>query len=238
MAYSDFAVNTRQQSWEQEGEVLQTIQEVIDLHFALFRYAGKLEYTEKNELQRVWFGLSTSAFHSLRVALYALESGYYSQCFTLTRAALEDWLVAFDCKSHPQTVEALLGSGGRVPAFRVMAERLPEDRKVLWRNGGDGDGAYGSLSTFAHPRQRALEATVGGDGTALIFPAYNEIRFALAAKLLLQVALLMLEFVERLADYLTTPASQEWKSRNLKEVEPKGFALLKSLVYRSNSYVN
>ena len=47
---------------------------------------GTLEATEDNKLQRVWLALTTSASHSSRVALYALESGYYTQSFALTRA--------------------------------------------------------------------------------------------------------------------------------------------------------
>ena len=96
------------------------------------------------------------------------------------------------------------------------------------------------MSTFAHPRKRALEATVNEKGTVLIVPEYIEMRFALAALELLKVAMLMLEFVERLverlADYLATPASLGWKSQNLKKVRPNGMALLESLVNRCNTY--
>ena len=236
MTFSDFALETRQQSWKQEGEVLQIIQEVLDLHFSLFRHPFTLELTEDNKLQRVWLALTTSAFHSLRIGYDALESGCYSQCFTLTRVALEDWLVAVDCQSHSETIEALLDSKRRFPAFKRMAKRLPEELKVHWEEIGDNEGNYGFLSTFAHPRQRALQATVNFSGTILIVPEYDAIWFTLASNLLLEVTLLMLSFVEKLADFLGTPASQEWQSQNLKEVKPKGFATFDSLQKRIMSY--
>ena len=216
--------------------MLQTIQEVIDLHFDLFRHPAELQLSEENQLQQVWLGLTTSAFHSLRISLHALGSGYYAQSFTLTRAAFEAWLTAADCKSHDETVQALLNSEIRAPRLETMAQRLPEEFKVLWRRVGDPEGYYGFLSTFAHPRKRALEATVNVDGTVLSVPEYIEMRFALAALELLKVSILMLVFVEKLADYLATPASLGWKSQNLKKVRPNGMALLESLVNRCITY--
>ena len=237
MTYSDFLLNVRLKAWEEEREVLQTIGEGIDLHFDLFRHPWKLAMNENNRREQVWLGLTTSGFHSLRIAVYALESGYYTQCFILTRAALEHWLTAHDCKSNPKTVEALLELQGRVPRFSTMAERLPENLKALWKDVNDPEGTYGFLSTFAHPRSRALEATSNEAGTVLIVPEYDEMRFALAAKLLLQTVLLLFDYVERLADYLATPASVEWKSRSLEPVKAKCFALFDSLLHRLNSYM-
>ena len=39
----------------------------------------------------------------------------------------------------------------------------------------------------------------------------------------------MLGFVERLADYLDSPESLEWKNLQLGTVKPKGYGLLESL---------
>ena len=237
MTYSDFLLNVRRTTWEEEREVLKVIIEGIDLHFALFKHPGNLTHTADNRLQQVWLQSTTSGFHSLRVAVDSLGSGYYTQCFMLTRAALEHWLIAHDCICNPATVDALLGLRGSVPRPSTMAQRLPENLKVLWDNVNGGDGTYGFLSTFAHPRPRALQATSNDAGTVLIVPEYNEMRFALAAKLLLQTVLLLSEYVERLADYLATPASVEWKSRILERAKLKCFALLESLQHRLNSYI-
>ncbi len=238
MAYRKISFGVRRQTRQRESEVLRTIQEGIDLHFSLFQHPGKLSTTEDNRVERVWLNLTTSGFHSLRIATYALESGYYSQCFTLTRAALEDWLTAYDCINNPGTVKALDDAEGRVPTFTDMAARLPEKLKILWKAADEPEGTYGFLSTFAHPRTRALQATFNDSGMLLIVPAYNEIRFALAARLLLQTALLLLEFVERLADYLATPASNEWKVQSLNTVKPRCFTLLASLLDRLDSYIS
>ena len=236
MTFSDFAQETRQQSWKQEGEVLQIILEVLELHFSLLRHPFTLELTEDNKLQRVWLELTTSAFHSLRIGYDALESGYYSQCFTLTRVALEDWLAAVDCQSHSETIEALLDSAKPRPSVADMAGRLPERYKNLWRSGQEQEDSYGFLSTFTHTRQRALEAVKDVDGTLLIFPRYIEIRFAMAAYYLVRCALPILDFLERLADYLATPEAQEWKDQDLQEVHSKGFQVFDALLRRLNSY--
>ena len=178
-----------------------------------------------------------SASHSSRVALYALESGYYTQSFALTRAMFEDWLAAYDCKEHPETADALLDSNKAMPSFSTTYKRLPCGLKRLWGEQGVYEGTYGFLSTFAHPRSRAIEDTLNREGTVRIVPEYNEIRFALAARFFIEANLLMLEFVERLADYLDSAESQEWKNLQLETVKPKGFGLLESLNKRLLSYL-
>ena len=182
-----------------------------------------------------WLWFSTS--HSSRVALYALESGYYTQSFALTRAVFEDCLTAYDCIEHPETAEALLDSSKTMPRFSAMYKRLPCWLKRLWGEQGDYEGTYGFLSTFAHPRFRAIEDTSNREGTVRIVPEYNEIRFALAARFLIQANLLMLVFVERLADYLDYPECKEWKTLQLETVKPKGYGLLESLIERLLSYL-
>ena len=236
MKYPDYSRDTPRQSWERAGTTLQNIHDAVGLHPSLFRRPGRLIFSKENRLQRVWIGLTTSGFHSLRIALYALESGHYAQSFALIRSALEVWLTAFDCKTHPETVEALLRSRNRVPRFATMAHRLPEKLKNLWQQCEGDDGTYGFLSTFAHPRQRALEATVNLNGTVLAVPEYGEIRFALAARFLIQAALLLLEFLERLADYFSTSASEQWGKHDLEVIKPQRMAVLGSLVGRLNSY--
>ena len=238
MIYSEMLAGIRLQTRHREVETLEILREMVDLHFALFQHPGVLDATEDNKLQRVWLALITSAFHSSRVALYGLESGYYTQSFALTRAVFEDWLTAFDCKEHSETVEALMDSNKAVPHFSVMYERLPCEFKRLWGKQEDYEGTYGFLSTFAHPRPRAIEDTLNYEGKVRIVPEYNEIRFALAAFFLLKAILLLLEFVERLADYLDSPESHKWKNVQLGTVTPKGHALLESLDRRLLSYLN
>ena len=109
--------------------------------------------------------------------------------------------------------------------------------KRLWGEQGDYEGTYGFLSTFAHPRSRAIEDTLNREGRVRIVPEYNEIRFALGAWFFVKANLLMLEFVERLADYLASPESQEWKDSQLETVKPQAYVLLESLDRRLLSYL-
>ena len=228
---------TRDLHWQRERETLEPLHEILDLHFSLFSHPVTLEATEENKLQRVWISLTTSASHSSRVALYALESGYYTQCFALTRSALENWLTAFDCKEHPETVEALLDENKAMPRFSEMYERLPCNLKSLWREQGSDAGTYDFLSTFAHPRHRAIEDTRNREGRVRTVPDYDDMRFALAARHLVIAILLLMDYLARLADFLDSPESEEWKASQLKTVKPKGFTLLESLNKRMNSYL-
>ena len=228
-------VATRDLHWQRERETLETLHEILDLHFSLFSHPVTLEATEETKLQRVWISLTTSASHSSRVALYALESGYYTQCFALTRSALENWLTAFDCKGHPETVEALLEENKTMPSFSKMHKRLPDNLKPLWGDPGSDEEAYGFLSGFAHPRLRAIQDTRNRDSRVRIIPEYDDIRFALAARHLVIANLLLMDYLARLADFLDSPESEEWKASQLKTVKPKGFALLESLNKRMNS---
>ena len=236
MSYSGSLLKTHQLTWERESEVLSGILEVIDLLFSLFRHPDRAERLRENDLPQVWIPLSTSAFQSARLAWHALQTAHYRQCFILTRAVLEDWLTAEDCIRHPKTIEALLYSTYRVPKFAEMRDRLPGNLKVLWGRTGSDDEPYGFLSSLAHPRQRARQSTLNSGGRLNIVPKYDEIRFALAANLLLQNVLLMLEILKRLADILATPASHECKYQDLKEVEPKGYKLFGALQDRLNEY--
>ena len=237
LTYLEMLANTRHLHWQREGETLETLHETLDLHFSLFSHPTTLEDTEETKLPRVWISLTTSAFHSSRVALYALESGYYTQCFALTRSVFEDWLTASDYKEHPETVEALFDANKAMPRFSVMCERLSPNLKPLWGEQGSDESIYGFLSTFAHPRHRAIEDTRNREGRVRIVPEYDDMRFALAARHLVIAILLLMDYLARLADFLDSPESKEWNASQLKTVKPKGFGLLESLNRRMNSYL-
>ncbi len=237
LTYSGFLADTKRQPWEREKETLQIIQDVVDLHFSLFKHPGKLDVNEETRLQRVWLRLVTRASHSSRTGVYALESGYYARSFALTRAVLEDWLTAFDCKEHPETVDALLDCKGSVPKFSIMAKRLPCNLRRLSEEYGDAEGNYGFLNTFAHPRARAMQDTLNREGRVRVVPEYDEIRFALAAQSFVTAIMLQLEFEERLADHMDSPESREWKYSELATVKTKCYALLKALNDRLLSYL-
>ena len=233
----DVEEKVRQETRRLEKDLLPVIQQVLDLHWLLFQQRGQFLLTEDNKRQQVWLKLTTNGYQSLRLAFKALETGNYTQCFTLSRCALEDWLVCNDCLNNEPTVPALLGSGQRVPTFKEMAQRLPDELNSLWKKAGDDEGTYGFLSTFSHPRERALQSAVNSDGTLSVFPKYDEIRFALAARFLLQNGMALLDFLARLADYLATPATKYWRNQNLKIVESKGLAALEAIIERLNGYL-
>ena len=237
MTFLEILESSRLETIRSEAETLNVLREVVDLHFSLFAHRRTLEANEDNKLQRVWLALTTSAAHSSRVALDALESGYYTQCFMLTRSVFEDWLTAYDCDDNPETVDALLDSGKSMPRFSTMYDRLPCGLKRLWGRQGDYEGTYGFLSTFAHPRFRAVEDTLSQEGRVRIVPEYNGMRFALGAWFFLKANLLMLDFVERLADYLVSPESLAWRNSQLESVKPQAYTLFESLDRRLLSYL-
>ena len=229
---------TNLQTRAKESETLETLYQVVDLHFSLLRHPARLEVSEETKLLRAWLALTTSSSHSSRVALSALESGYYSQAFALTRAVFEDWLTAYDCEEHSETVAALLDSNEPMPRFSNMYERLPCEVKRLWGKQGNYEGTYGFLSTFAHPRFRAMEDILNPEGQLRVVPEYHEMRFALAAWFWTKANLAMLEFVAKLAEYLDSPEAHEWRALELETVRPRGYALLELLDKRLVSYLD
>ena len=53
MTYSDYSLNARRKTWQEEREVLQIIGAGIDVHFALFRQPWKLAMPENNRQELV-----------------------------------------------------------------------------------------------------------------------------------------------------------------------------------------
>ena len=159
----------------QHSEALTSVERLFNLYLAGFRRLGEFKKTNDNKREQVWLFLTTRAFNSLCCAYHLLEEGYYSQSMILIRAALEDWLICEDCKTKSQTVEALLDREKCVPRFKDMANRLPEPLKAEWNGMGGEDGIYGFLSTFAHPRRRAVVVTVDPESNVLrVGPTYDE----------------------------------------------------------------
>lgn len=181
------------------SSVLETIENLLNMHLSGFSEIGDFTLTANNKREQAWLLLTNRAFNSFRWGYHVLGRGYYSQCFLLTRSALEDWLVCQDCGAHDDTVEALLAGSNRVADFRTMAGRLDEQLKTWWFGAEGSKGIYGLLSTFCHPRHRAVVAMVDPDSHNLrLGPAYDEPLFITASYYLLEVAVRMTEFVGRL----------------------------------------
>lgn len=182
-----------------EKEVLGVIEGLLNQHLAGFRQIGSFTLADENLPQQVWLLLTNRAFNSLRWSFHLLQTGYYSQSMMLTRAGFEDWLVCEDSKGHPETIDALLNRGGRVPSVSDMAARLEESLLKEWRGVVGDDGIYGLLSTFTHPRYRAVAVMVDPETQYLrLGPSWDEDLFIATANYLLLALIRMMEFVIRL----------------------------------------
>lgn len=198
-----FEERIRAEITSSEREVLGVIEDLVNQHLAGFRQIGSFTLTATltadNRPLQVWLLLSNRAFNSLRWAYHLLAAGYYSQSMMLTRGAFEDWLVCEDAKEHTETVAALLDRDGRVPTFSAMADRLEKPLRKEWKDTLGDDGIYGLLSTFAHPRYRAIAVLVDPDTLTLrLGPNWDEDLFIVAANYLLLALIRMMEFVIRL----------------------------------------
>ena len=81
-----------------------------------------------------------------------------------------------------------------------------------------------------------MQDTLNREGKVRVVPEYDEIRFALAARLFVTAIMLQLGFEERLADHMASPESRECEDLELAIVKPKGYALLEALNSRLLSY--
>ena len=179
-----------------ESEVLVVIENLLNQQLAGFRQIGSFTLAEDNRPQQVWLLLTNRAFNSLRWSFHLLQIGYYSRSMMLIRAAFEDWLVCEDSKTHSETIDALLDRVGRVPTVNDMVARLEEPLLKEWRGVATDDGIYGLLSTFTHPRHRAVAVLVDPETHNLrLGPSWDEDLFIVAANYLLLALRRMMEFI-------------------------------------------
>lgn len=219
---------TRSQTRWGEQEVLEVIEQLLNRYLAGFRTLGQSKVTYVDGRDQVWSSMTLRAFKSLRWAYHLLQRGYYSQSMTLTRSAYEDWLACMDCIENSETADALLGRGKRVPNPREMADRLPEDLKQEWKDYGMGEGLYGFLSTFAHPRHRAMTINIDPrSNTFKVVTTFEEDYFVTSSYYLLQCLLRMTEFLFRLVN----PVNPHW-AKELASVQHQAKEYLNRLVAR------
>lgn len=180
----------------------------LNIYIRGFQELERITPSEENELEWARRLLCARAFNSLRCAYLLLQVGYYTQALTLVRSVMEDWLIALDCESNPPTLKALLKGKGRMPRFEEMARRQGEAIRKLWRGlDHSGEGTYGLLSTFAHPRKRSLGALLDRDkGLIRNGGQYNADMFALTCYYLVTEASGFTEILARLV-HSTKPAS-------------------------------
>ena len=172
---------TRRRTLEQHESTLLRIGEFLGWYLESLSGVGSFTYTEETQKEYVWLFLLTRSYNSARWANEMLIKGYYSQALTLIRTVWENWLTCEDCEVSPETVQSITTPGGHVPPFRHMAQRLSPEDHALWYEYG-GEGTYGQLSTFAHPRFRALAVLLEpGTNTLRIGPDYDHELFLATA---------------------------------------------------------
>ncbi len=191
----------KSQTIQQHSEVLDNLENLLNSYLKGFGQLGTFTLTDENQKEQVWLYLVSRAFNSLRWAFNLLQRGYYSQALTLTRSAYEDWLVCMDCRNNPETVEAILSAESYMPKFKAMSKRLEEPLRRGW------DGDYGFLSTFAHPRHRAITVIVNPEFKNLrVGPDYDETMFMITSYYLGTAGLRLGMFLVLLTDL----KSPEW----------------------------
>lgn len=177
---------------------LAVFDQLLNAWLSVLRALGKFTPTQENRREQLWLLLTYRSFNSLRWAREMLLAGYYAQPMILTRTVYEDWLTGIDAIEHAETVDALLDKKGSVPGFKQMAERsLPDELKgdFGW---GDDSKTYGFLSTFTHPRARAVLTQVDPDTMKpRVGPLYDDALFVATFYYLLQAAVRSTEILAR-----------------------------------------
>ena len=169
------------------------IKKTLDLHYSALKtiYSGldcltqglnecasiveKEEIQADKELKSVLLGLAWRSVDSLRMAVVALEMGYYQQGLALVRISEEDCLIAIDATTYPPTLAALLKGEGKIGRddlrYDKMAGRMSPDYKKAWQE------IYGFLSKYgAHPRYESLKglARIDPKGDSIFREGYEE----------------------------------------------------------------
>ncbi len=176
---------------------------LLNAYLSAFHAVGQFKVSENNRLQQMLLRSVSRSFNSLHQALNLWTATYYSQSIILARSVLEDWLVCMDALSHEETIDAL-ANRERPITFKAMAERSLTAELIEWFYGGstpENEGIYGFLSTFSHPRSRALAVQIdsGQDGNSLrLGPRYNQILATVTYSSITEVAVKMAEFAFRM----------------------------------------
>ena len=194
--------HVRAHTREQHRSLLGALESLLNAYLAVIRESGPFHPSDENRREQAWLLLTARSFNSMRWAYELVSTGYYTQSMILTRSVFEDWLVCMDVVNHEATLNAILEPGGRVPRFAEMAQRsLPPELLEWWQGDGNSDqSVYGLLSTFAHPRYRALAAQLVQSTSSLrIGPAYEEDMFLVSFHYLATAARRMTEFLARSA---------------------------------------
>lgn len=212
-----------QETRRREAKTLASIEALLNAFLPAFRETGQFTPTGSNRREQVWWLLVGQSFNSLRWAFHLLQLGYYTQALILERSVEENWLVCQDCLEHPETVEALFDDSKRIPTFRDMADRLPENLRNTWQAPkGHAEQAYGVLSSISHPRARALRLAFDFDNNRpRIGPGYNEPLFVFTSLYILVGAIAIAGFLVRLvSDESKEPlmAQMQWANDYLKHL--------------------
>ena len=169
------------------------IKKTLDLHYSALKtiYSGldcltqglnecasiveKEEIQADKELKSVLLGLAWRSVDSLRMAVVALEMGYYQQGLALVRISEEDCLTATDAITHPPTLKALLYGEGKIGKgdlrYSEIAKRMSVDYRKTWEE------IYGFLSKCgAHPRYESLKglSRINPKGESIFRAGYDE----------------------------------------------------------------
>ena len=162
---------------ERHQDVVAGVEQLLNCYLEGLTNIGQFTITEENQRELVWFFIESRSVNSMRWGFELMTRGYYVQSITLIRLVYEDWLVCWDCIDHPNTVKAILAGNTRMPTFSDMADRLKEPHLSLWKGETqEVEGTYGLLSTFAHPRHRALMVQRDPDSQSLrLGPLYDQV---------------------------------------------------------------
>ena len=209
MQYEELAREVRELMLENHQDDLNVLNETLRITLAIMiTCSGKLEGPQ-NQVKGF---LAARSINSLKCALDLLSIGHYVEPITLTRGAQESWLVSEYINFDPDTAELLLADKP-VAGFQRMANRIHPDKKALWINYQNGEGAYSILSSIAHPNnRRALMMAFNPDtGLLRIGPDYHEEHFRITLYYVLDVAMANALVIRELAHDLASHLDVEFQ---------------------------
>jgi len=194
---------------EQHNVELKLAEDLLTCYLRGFKFLGSFTRTEDNDLQYAWLLLTTRSFNSLRSAYVLLQQGYYDQAIMLIRPVEEDYLIATDAEKNLETLQALLYGEGQLGkgklTYTEMAKRVSKEfYENTWKYN------YGSLSTIAHARKRALRILVDPDTQTLrVGSHYDRTLFIGVCHAALRSAILMLDFLAKVLGDNAEPWQKE-----------------------------
>lgn len=200
------------QEYPEAFSILSSIQDTANTGFGLVSPLPDFGRRDRRTLSAALFSRSFKAIHC---AIDVASRGYHAPALILVRSVLENLLTNWEFLTNQAAVDAMYKGDEkwwRSRRFDSIAKDIDQQLKASGHPAFVLDWwyeTYGELSTFAHPRTRAVRLEFDSPGTVLVIaPVWDRAHFELAMMSIMTASRLNLSQM----GYFVDIEDDEWRS--------------------------